>query len=206
MRNPLLVVGSIIALVGSTGSAKARPTIDLIWLNSKTAVTSVLTSSSATLQVILTAGPEGSAGAGVSVDYSVAPLVAIGYASIPGGPLPLFILETMDTGSRVEGINALSFSPRFGTGLSAGQSWQLGTVTFDTTGLEGVFVLSSDASGPGEGVLDIASNDITTDTIFNFAAVVVSAVPVPEPSMLAQITAGLCGLYVMGRKRRLEVS
>ena len=63
-------VGSALALAGFAGAANASATIDLIWTNTGTNTSPVVTSSNITLKVILTAGPGGSAGAGVSVDYS----------------------------------------------------------------------------------------------------------------------------------------
>ena len=110
-------VGSAMALVGFAGAANASATIDLIWADTGTnRITNVNTSSAITLQVILTAGPNGSTGAGVSVDYSDAlgKLPVLGYASTPSatdGPLPLALGDTIDTGSRIENINSVCFPP-----------------------------------------------------------------------------------------------
>ena len=87
--------GSVVALVGFAGAANASATIDLIWADTGTnQITNVNTSSAITLQVILTAGPNGSQGAVVSVDYSAAldTLSVLGYASTPGGPAAAFSL------------------------------------------------------------------------------------------------------------------
>jgi hypothetical protein len=64
-------------------------------------------------------GPNGSRGAGVSVDYSVVhvQLAAIGFASTPGGPLPLTLGSTIDTGTRVENINSGALPASLGIGL-----------------------------------------------------------------------------------------
>ncbi len=106
-------VGSAVALVGFAGAANASATIDLIWATSGRDTTSnVNVSSAITLQVILTAGPGGSVGAGVSVDYSaaLAKLTVLGYASTPSvgndSPLPLTLGTTINTGSRIENISA----------------------------------------------------------------------------------------------------
>jgi len=51
-------------------------------------------------------------GAGVSVDYgSVYGLSVLGYVSTPGGPLPLGLGTTTDTGTRIENVNSASVPP-----------------------------------------------------------------------------------------------
>ncbi len=172
-------VGSAAALVGFAGAANASATIDLIWARTGTDVISLANTSSAiTLQVILTAGPNGSIGAGVSVDYSaaLAKLTVLEFASTPSvgndSPLPVMAGTTINTGSRIENINSVAIPtfPGFGTGLLAGQSHQLGTVTFQTSEpLNGIFAIRSDANGPGDAVLDFEGNDITATTTFNSA-------------------------------------
>jgi len=166
---------SVAALVGFAGAANASATIDLIWADTGTdTISGVNTSSAITLQVILTAGPNGSAGAVVSVDYSAAAskLTVLGYASTPGGELPLQLGSPINTGTRIENINSVSFSP-FGVGLSAGQSHQLGTVTFHKGAIpDGTFEIQSDANGLTDTVLDGAANDITAITTFNSAFLV----------------------------------
>ncbi len=170
-------VGSAVALVGFAGAANASATIDLIWAASGTdQITLANTSSAITLQVILTAGPNGSVGAGVSVDYSgVLPkLTVLGFASTPSegadSPLPLVVGTTTDTGSRIENINSASFPFFIGTGLSAGQSHQLGTVTFHKSlFLNGVFEIRSDANGPTDEVLNLFGDVITGTSTFNSA-------------------------------------
>ncbi len=172
-------VGSAAALVGFAGAANASATIDLIWADTGTiAITNVNSSSAIYLQVILTAGPGGSRGAAVSVEYSAAllTLAVLGYASTPSegndSPLPLQLGTTIDTGTRIEFINSVALpSIGIGTGLVAGQSHQLGTVTFhkDFLLLNGIFEIRSGADGIGEGVLDSGGNDITATTTFNSA-------------------------------------
>jgi hypothetical protein len=146
--------------------------------------------------VILTAGTDGSEGAGVSVDYSAAPgLTVVTFQSTSGGALPLALGTTTDTGTRIENINSASFPPFFGTGLSAGQSHQLGTITFNKSGGvgAGAFEIQSDANGPSDGVLDLDGNVITFTTTFNSAFLIQtgtaatptgipSATPIPTPT------------------------
>ena len=169
-------VGSAVALVGFAGAANASATIDLIWADTGTdRITNVNTSSAITLQVILTGGPNGSRGARVSVDYGAAlgTLSVLGFASTPGGPLTLTGFPPIDTGSRVEGIIAFALPPMLGTGLAAGQSHQLGTVTFHKSAfLIGTFEIRSDANSEGDGVLDFGGGDITATTTFNSALLI----------------------------------
>ena len=179
-------VGSVAALVGFAGAANASATIDLIWADTGTdTISNVNTSSAITLQVILTAGPAGSMGAGVSVDYSaaLAKLTVLGYASTPSeeldSPLPLAFTTPFNTGSRIKNINSVAFPAiGVGTGLAAGQSHQLGTVTFHKAFfISGIFEIRSDADGGIEDVLNLNFDVITATTTFNSALLV----NVPEP-------------------------
>jgi len=172
---------SVAALVGFAGAANASATIDLIWGDSDTnQLSGVVTSSGITLRVIMTAGPNGTTGGVVSVDYSAAlgKLAVLGYANTPSegndSPLPLTVGTTINTGSRVEGINSIAVPPfGLGTGLAEGQSHQLGTVTFHKSALlNGTFEIRSDANSPEDGVLDIDGNAIISTTTFNSAFLV----------------------------------
>ncbi len=198
-------VGSAVALVGFAGAANASATIDLIWADTGTnEIGGVNSSSAITLQVILTAGPGGSAGGAVSVEYSAAlgKLVVRGYASTPGGALPFGFGTTINTGSRIENINSTAFPPSFGTGLLAGQSHQLGTVTFHKSALLiGTFEIQSDANGASDGVLDLAGNLITDTTIFNSAFLI----NIPEPGGLELLGSGIAVLALLYRRRRHSV-
>jgi hypothetical protein len=184
-------VGTAVALLGFAGAAHASATIDLIWASTGTAETSeVNTSSAITLQVILTAGADGSQGAVVGVDYSgaLSTLSVLGFASTPGGPLPLDLTATYDTGSRIEDINAGSNPPILGAGLSAGQSHQLGTVTFHKSFFTiGLFEIRSDADSPTGAVLDLVGNDITATTTFKSAYLVNGSVDPPECDLAIEV-------------------
>ena len=169
---------SVAALVGFAGSANASATIDLIWADTGTnEISGVNVSSAITLQVILTAGDEGSNGASVRVDYGAAlgKLVVLGYASTPSegneSPLPRTFGEPIDTGSRVEFINSFCLCALgIGTGLAAGQSHQVGTVTFlKSAFVNGIFEIGVDADGPDHGVVNLAGDLITATTTFNSA-------------------------------------
>jgi hypothetical protein len=166
-------LGSGVALVGFADAADASATIDLIWADTGTnGIHNVNSSSAITLQVILTAGPNGSQGGIVSVDYGAASnaLAVLGYANTPGGPLPLSLGTIIDTGSRIENLNSVALPPDVGSGLAAGQSHQLGTVTFHKNALaSGVWEIRSDANSPADAVMDLDGNDITATTTFNSA-------------------------------------
>ena len=188
-------VGSAVALVGFAGAANASATIDLIWSDAGTNVlTDVNMSSVITLQVILTAGPNGSLGAVVSIDYGEAlgDLAVLGYASTPSegadSPLPMVLVSPTDTGSRVENISSFALPPVIGTGLAAGQSHQLGTVTFHKASLiTRFFEIRSDVNSPNDGVVDLGGNDITAITTFNSAFLTIHGdpfCPVIEINML----------------------
>jgi hypothetical protein len=153
--------------------------------------------------VILTAGPLGSQGAGVSVDYSGAlPGVTVTtFAATIGGPLPLLLGSPEDTGSRVENVNSASFPPYVGTGLTAaGQSHQLGTVTFHKSADLGTdtYEIRVDVNGPSDDVLDLTGNVISDTTAFNSAFLI----NVPEPGAIAMLAMGLGGMLLAGRGRR----
>jgi len=197
---------SVVALMGFAGAANASATIDLIWVGSGTATTSILaTSSNITLQVILTAGPAGSTGAGVSVDYSAAvgTLSVIGYASTPSAgldsALPLTVGDTIDTGSQVQNINSLALIPfLFGVGITDGQSHQLGTVTFHTdVFVIGMFEIQSGLFGPTDDVLNLNGDIINATTTFNSASLNI----IPEPGGLELQGLGLAMLSLLSRRR-----
>ncbi|MBW2579220.1 MAG: hypothetical protein JRE38_14320, partial [Deltaproteobacteria bacterium] len=186
LSSVFVVTGAVLAAVlgGGAGAANASATIDLIWADTGTNEMSNLELSAAiTLQVILTTGPNGSQGAGISVDYSsvLSTLAVVGYMSTPGGGLPLILGSTSDTGSRIENVNSASFPPYVGTGLTAaGQTHQLGTVTFQASQLpSGTLEIWTDADGPTDDVLDFNGNLITSTTAFNSAFLCAGGGPCP---------------------------
>jgi hypothetical protein len=166
-------LGSAVALVGFAGAANASATIDLIWIDSGTDFHEYMVeSSAASLQVILTAGPRGVEAANVSVDYTEASsaFALLGFSSTPGGPLPFSLGEPIDTGSRIENISSASLPPSVGSGLAAGQSHQLGTVTLHKIAtFDGDLLIQSDANGLFDGLSNLDGNDISATTAFNSA-------------------------------------
>ncbi|MCH7645124.1 MAG: PEP-CTERM sorting domain-containing protein [Myxococcales bacterium] len=201
-----VAVGSAVALAGFAGAANATATIDLIWDDGSVTFEGLNTSETITLSVILTAGPAGSTGAGVSVDYSAAvgKLSVIAFSSTPSAgldsALPLSVGDTIDTGSQVQNINSLALIPfLFGVGILEGQSHQLGTVTFHKeTLVNEEFELLVGVFGPTDDVLDLDGNVINATTTFNSAFLI----NVPEPGALPMLILGLGGLSLVGRGRR----
>jgi hypothetical protein len=140
--------------------------------------------------VILTAGPAGSEGAAVSVDFSLVGrrLVLVSATnSLPGGidsPLPIRVeFPQLNEPFRVELINSICICDAgIGTGLAAGQSHQLGTVVFNTATLaSNTYEFTSDIEGVGDGVLDGDGNEIPKQEItFNSAFLIVDLPSVPR--------------------------
>ncbi len=196
------LVSGLVALAGFASSANASATIDLIWAASGTNTTSaVATSSNITLNVILTAGANGSAGGGVSVDYSttVVDFDIVTFQSFQVAPLPISFGPPTDSGTQINSFQAFDFPPD-PKGLVAGESYLLGTITFHTvTGSVGVFQIDSVIVGT-DGLSDGNFVDITATSTYNSATMNVS--PVPEPGTLSLLGMGLGGLYAVGRRSR----
>jgi hypothetical protein len=181
-----------LSLVVTSGLARASATVDLIWADTGTdllSLTSANTSSTYTLNIILTAGAGGSMGAGVSVNYGhVLPMLSVVQFRSITTPilLPVNLGAAINQSPYIDLINA-TIGPGSGIGLSAGQSAYLGTVTFhlDQPG-SGSFEIIVGTDGPrgGDGVLDLAGKVIDSTTTFNSAWIVLGGggSPVPEPT------------------------
>ena len=138
MRTVLVgMVGGLIALVGLAGTANASATIDLIWQGSGTdTISGLAISDSITMDVVITAGPNGSNGGSVSIDYSavVGTLSVTGFSNTldgfwffsPGGAPTNDIIDEI-----IYTINAGSFGCPGVTGscLADTESQRIGTVT-----------------------------------------------------------------------------
>jgi len=222
MRKILAVaMGSIVALVGFAGAANASATIDLIWIDVSnvttrgfpicllagerncpqlgTTLTSAAVTDTITLSVIITAGPAGLAGAGVSVDYGdVLPSLSVtGFQRFtttkPAMWLNNRLGELGDVPPVVENFSALALLPGIlGLGLPAGQTAYLGTVSFHKDQLlNGIFEIAVGAFGPSgtDGVGDLAGQNITSTTTFN-SAFVGDPAPTPTATPTAFCSAG----------------
>jgi hypothetical protein len=214
MRNCFAAtVGSVVALVGFVGAANASATVDLIWIDVSNVdtngnpiclrpsnrdcpqlgitLTSVAVTDTITLGLIITAGPGGLAGAGVSVDYSnVLPSFSVNdfqrlTTTQPFLWLPVSLGAISDMPPFIDNFSALAVIPgAIGIGLPAGQSAYLGTVSFHRVQfLDGTFEVAVGAFGPSrtDGVGNLAGQDITSTTTFN-SAFVVDPEPTATPS------------------------
>jgi len=212
---------SAMALAGLAGAAHASATVDLIWIDvSETnasgnpvclmpanrncqpdprspdggvTISSVALSDEITLGVILTAGPYGSCGAGVSVNYgdALSELNVVGFQSFtttqPLPYLPLHLGSTTDRPPYIDNINAAA-APRvgFGIGLPPRGRAYLGTISFRKgASVNGLFEIGVGTDGPGgtDGVIDCNGHTITCETAFNSAFLNDGATfPTPTPT------------------------
>jgi len=166
----------------------------------------VVNTDNISLAVILTAGPLGSVGGGVSVDYDevIGNLGVIGFqnlqTTIPLFYLPLSAGTTTDQSPFIDNINAAASPPAgAGIGLPSGASAYLGTVTFHKdVNTNGTFETAVGTFGGTDDILDGGGGVITSTTTFNSAFLV----NVPEPGALSLLVMGVGGMLLAGRGRR----
>jgi hypothetical protein len=222
-----VALGSVVALAGFAGTANASATVDLIWIDNTSTPACmfpanrncprlgitlgeepdlIATSDNVTLLVLLTAGPLGSWGGGVSVNYGEAlPSYSVtGFKSVkttqPTQMLNIFVGTTTDQPPYIDNVNAAA-QPGLGLGLglSPGQSAYLGTVMFHKElVVNGTFEIMVGTDGPGntDGILDGIGGD--ANPTLNSAYLV----NVPEPGALSLLVMGVGGMLLAGRGRR----
>jgi hypothetical protein len=233
-----VAMGNLVALVGFASAANASATVDLIWIDVSIVGTNgnpiclrpakrncppdpkspdggvtinVLgVTEDIALGVILTAGPGGSVGGGVSVNYENAlpKLGVTGFQSLttttPFMYLPNALGITTNQPPFIDSLNALALlSPRFGIGLSAGQSAYLGTVSFHMDQpVSGTFEITVGTFGPGgtDGIGNLVHQNISSTTTFNSAFV-----DTPEPNALPALGSGIAMLAFLHRRSRHSV-
>jgi hypothetical protein len=218
-----VAMGSVVALVGFASTANASATVDLIWIDNAdvaggctkatrrdcsrlgSSLSNVAVSDNITLLVLLTAGPGGSWGGGVSVDYTEiqAGLSVDRFRRFNTKPtLPSFLGSISNQPPFIDSVNAAA-TPIIsaGLGLPSGGSAYLGTVSFVRDLLvNGTFEVKVGTNGPGgtDGVLDGNGTAISDTTAFNSAFLVT----VPEPDALLQLVMGAGGILLAKRTRR----
>ena len=101
--------------------------------------------------------------------------------------------------SFLEGFNAAAIPPYLGTGLPAGQSYLLGTITFHKDGpgvvlpIEAVLLINDGISlGTGAGTLPLSQVSLGSATLNN----------VPEPGTVSLLALGLTGLALTSRRKK----
>jgi len=192
------LTAGFVALAGFSGSANASAPVDLIWASTGTSsISSVATSSNIILNVVLTAGANGSAGGGVSVDYSAIAgnFSVVSALNYPVAPLGFSFGAPVITPTQVQSFQAFALPPG-PAGITAGQSFLMGTITFHVDSVPlGTIAISSLIVGT-DGLSDQDFVDITGLSTYNSA----QFSPVPEPGTLSLLGMGLGGLYVVGRR------
>lgn len=199
------MVGGLIALVGLAGTANASATVELIWQGDDNTISGLTVSDSITLDVVITAGPLGSNGGSVSIDYSLASagLSVTGSSNTLDGFWffsPNGVPTDPPGDDVVYSVNAGSFNCAgggFGSCLADTESQRIGTVTFHVDALtSGTLEIFAFISAPdGDGVGNAAGGTANPTFVSAFAIV-------PEPGTLSLLSMGLGGLYAVGRRSR----
>ena len=202
-------VGSVVALVGFAGAAHASATVDLIWIDVSNTdadgdpiclraderncpqlgavISSVAVTDKITLGVIITAGPNGLSGGGVSVNYGDA-LPKLSVTQFQTLNTPLFLPGNLGTTTNqspyIDNINSVCCGPVAGIGLQPGRTAYLGTVTFHKDFvINGTFEISVGTDGPN-GTDDLLSLEplgvvVSGTSTFNSAHVINTSVHLP---------------------------
>ncbi len=204
MRTVLVgMVSGLIALVGLAGTANASATVELIWQSTgDDTISGLAVSDLITLDIVLTAGTDGSNGGSVSIDFSaLAGVMTVwSYSNAPTGGinywgLSIVGLPTNPGDGIIHHINAGSICFVLGSCLADTEFEIIGTVTFRVDVLPGgpdleiLVGLFDGADGVGNAIGGSASPTFSS----SFAVV-------PEPGTLSLLSMGLGGLYMVGRR------
>jgi hypothetical protein len=231
-------VSSVVALVGFAGAVQASATVDLIWIDVSNTdpagdpiclraderncpqrgvlISSVAMTDNITLGVIVTAGPKGFMGGGVSVNYGDA-LPKLSVTQFQTLTTPVFLPKSIGTTTNqtpyINNISSICCAALAGIGLPPGGTAYLGTVTFHKDFvITGAFEISVGTDGPGGTDallgLDPLGDNITGTSTFNSAFVINTSVDPPPCVLQIEVNALRAGAKMVrtGPKQSVNVT
>jgi len=190
-----LMAAMALALGATTASASS---VDVIWLGSGTATTTVAANTSVTGNIVMTIGASDTAlggfGAGYELSGSYAGISVTGNTNVPPSGGAALATGPDDLAGLFENIVAAAY---FGPAVAAGTSAILGTVTVNS-GAGGGSITVGPFGAFGDDILNPGPTSILSEFSFGAGNVVV----VPEPTTASLLGLGLMGLTVAGRRRK----
>ena len=209
MRILLVALVASFTFAGVAGVASATATVDLLWASNGTDSLVANAGDTITLDVFITAGPDGVSSFGLSVDYAQIALETsvAGFTNAPGGlaPFQFPLGSTTDSGTQINNFVAAGFL----AGLAPGATFWAGTIDFDVdlTATPGSYTIASFLNGPPVGT-DAINNaflqDVGLSSTFNSATLMIDGEGPEEPSIPEPSAALLfgVGLTVFAARRR----